>query len=102
MSTHHRGRTHWLIDPSTGDAGKAAFASTNAVNMVEPAAEPSQESGMVEANQQSTKREEKDDEDVDTSTTSEDDDGLNSEGMFVYKTTLDHLSSGTKTFYFLA
>ena len=76
-----------MIDPSTGDAGKAAFASTNAVNMVEPAAaEPSQESGMVEANQQSTKREEKDDEDVDTSTTSsseDDDDGLNSEGMFV-------------------
>merc|ERR1719491_186802 len=84
----------------TGDAGKAAFASTNAVNSVEAvtaadaaaASEAAggatgkattQESGMVEANQQSTKREEKDDEVVDTSTSASsdeaaEDDGLNS------------------------
>ena len=54
----------------------------------------SQESGMVEANQQSTKREEKDDEVVDTSTSASsdeaaEDDGLNSaEGKSIEKTTL--------------
>ena len=100
-----------MIDLSTGDAGKAAFASTNAVNSVEAvtaadaaaASEAAggatgkattQESGMVEANQQSTKREEKDDEVVDTSTSASsdeaaEDDGLNSaEGKSIEKTTL--------------
>ena len=91
-----------MIDPSTGDAGKAAFASTNAVNSIEAvsvaaaskaaeASEPLKESGMVEANQQSTKREEKDDEYVDnaTTTTSEATERLKTaDGKSFQKTTL--------------